>query len=217
MSSSRRRSATRATGDSTDAHAPTLGATAEVRLPAVRVTELTRRFGDVTALESISFDVRKGSCSGSWGPTVPARPPPCGCSPAYCAPTPATRRSAASASPGPRGGEAPHRLHVAALRAVWRSHGPRRTSTSTPTCIGVPRAERRGASGATVSPSPTWAPFERRLAGQALGRHEAEALALLRADPPARGAAAGRAHLRRRSDLPARPLAHPARDGGARG
>ena len=79
----------------------------------------------------------------------------------------------------------------------------------------VPRARARRAARAALrllQPRALPRPPRRR----ALGRHEAEARALLRAGPRAARAAARRADLRRRPDLAPRPLADRARDGGAR-
>ncbi len=160
---------------------------------------------------------RPASCSGWSAPTAPARRRRCACWPACCARAPATRSiggvSAWRATPS----AVKHRprLHVAALRPLRRPHGARRTSTSTPTSTEVPAGRAAGAARAALPllepravPGPAGRP--------ALGRHEAEARALVRARPRAASAAARRADLRRRPGLAPRPLAHRARDGGAR-
>jgi len=43
---------------------------------AIKVENLTKKFGDFTAVDGISFSVKPESCSGSSGPTARARPPP---------------------------------------------------------------------------------------------------------------------------------------------
>ena len=58
---------------------------------------LTRRYGDLVALDNLSFTVRGGQMFGFVGPTGPARPPPCGSSSACWKPTPA--RSAGADNP----------------------------------------------------------------------------------------------------------------------
>ena len=114
----------------------------------------------------------------------------------------------------PRAGEALDRLHVAALRPLRRPHRGRE-----PRLLRrpLPRAARR-AAGAARAPLPLLRARPVPVAARrpALGRHEAEARPLLLPHPRARDPAARRAHLRRGPDLAARPLAHRARDGGAR-
>ena len=75
-------------------------------------------------------------------------------------------------------------------------------------------ARRAAASGSSASR--TSGRSATGCAGAALRRHEAEARALLRADPRAASAAARRADLRRRPDLAPRPVADRARDGRPR-
>ena len=52
----------------------------------LELRDLARRYGDVVALDGVSFTVEPGSCSASSGPTAPARRPPCGSCSACCAP-----------------------------------------------------------------------------------------------------------------------------------
>ncbi len=115
---------------------------------------------------------------------------------------------------GPRGREAPHRVHVAALRTVRRSLGRREHRV-------LRRPLRRPARRTSHS---TRAPLRfleaRAIQGPARGQpvrgNEAEAVALLRSHSRAGGNVARRADLRRRPDLPAGALDHHPRDGGER-
>ena len=43
----------------------------------IEAHELTKRYGDKTAVDSISFTISPGSVTGSLGPTVPGSQPPC--------------------------------------------------------------------------------------------------------------------------------------------
>jgi hypothetical protein len=52
-------------------------------------TSLTRRYGDLVALDGLSVTVARGRRSGSSAPTGPARPPPCASSSACWSLTPA--------------------------------------------------------------------------------------------------------------------------------
>ena len=45
----------------------------------IQTENLTKRFGDFTAVDHISFEVRRGEIFGFLEPTGPGRPPRCGC------------------------------------------------------------------------------------------------------------------------------------------
>jgi hypothetical protein len=60
--------------------------------------KLSRRYGDVVALDDLSFTVREGQMFGFVAPTAPARPPPCGSSWACWRPTPGRSSGAAARS-----------------------------------------------------------------------------------------------------------------------
>ena len=53
----------------------------------IEAHDLTRKFGDFTAVAGVSFALQEGEIVGILGPTAPARPPPSACSPASCRPT----------------------------------------------------------------------------------------------------------------------------------
>ena len=77
---------------------------------------------------------------------------------------------------------------------------------------GVTPEERARALSALMEMT-ALGPFTARLAGQAVGRHEAEARAGVHAGPLARAAAAGRADRRRRSAVAARAVGDRAQSG----
>ena len=49
--------------------------------PAIQVTGLVKTYGDVRAVDGVSFEVNPGTVFGLLAPTVRARPRPCACSP----------------------------------------------------------------------------------------------------------------------------------------
>ncbi len=42
---------------------------------AVEVKELTKRYGELMAVNKVSFTIEEGEISGSWDRTEPGRPP----------------------------------------------------------------------------------------------------------------------------------------------
>ena len=46
---------------------------------AVEIQGLTKRYGAITAVDSLDLTVRQGSCSPCWASTAQARPPPSKC------------------------------------------------------------------------------------------------------------------------------------------
>jgi ABC-2 type transport system ATP-binding protein len=69
-------------------------------MAAITVQGLTKRFGDVLAVDQLDFAIDEGTWPASSAPTGPARPPPCGCSWGWSPPTPAPPPSAAGLAPG---------------------------------------------------------------------------------------------------------------------
>jgi ABC-type enterochelin transport system ATPase subunit len=55
----------------------------------LELQRLTRRYGDMDALDDLSFTVGEGQMFGFVGPNGPARPPPCASSSACWSLTPA--------------------------------------------------------------------------------------------------------------------------------
>ena len=50
----------------------------------IEVQQLTKRYGELTAINNISFSVASGQILGFLGPNGQERPPPCALSPASC-------------------------------------------------------------------------------------------------------------------------------------
>ena len=71
----------------------------------ISVRHLVKTFGELKAVDDISFDVRPARSSPSSGPTAPARPPPSRCSPRCSA-----RRAARSRSTGSTPPTQPHEV-----------------------------------------------------------------------------------------------------------
>lgn len=44
----------------------------------IEVKNLTKQYGEATAVDGLTFQVAKGEVFGLLGPAVPVRPPPCG-------------------------------------------------------------------------------------------------------------------------------------------
>ncbi len=57
----------------------------------IEVRGLTKRYGPVLAIDSLSFGIRAGSLTGSWAPMDPASQRRCGCSSAWTTRTAARR------------------------------------------------------------------------------------------------------------------------------
>ena len=68
-------------------------------MAAMSVQGLTKRFGDVLAVDQLTFQVDPGTVPASSVPTAPGRRPPCGCSSAWSARPPARPPSAAGRTP----------------------------------------------------------------------------------------------------------------------
>ncbi|GIT53162.1 MAG: hypothetical protein Ct9H300mP16_03220 [Pseudomonadota bacterium] len=51
--------------------------------PMVVFDQVSKRFGDVTAVDSIDLDIERGNSCPSWGLPVAAKPRPYGCLPVW--------------------------------------------------------------------------------------------------------------------------------------
>ena len=118
-------------------------------IEGMRVLELeglSKRYGDVVALDGLTFPVGRARCSGSSGPTARARPPPCASCSASWSQTPArcagradrsTRRSGAGSGTCRRSAGSTRRCACVS------------TSSTSPSCTGPIRS-------APASPADRW-------------------------------------------------------------
>ena len=189
--------------------------TARAGEPAVSVTGLTRTFGDLTALDALSFDVAAGELFGIVGPDGAGKTTTLRMLAGVLRPTAGDATVVGtSVAQDPEGVK--HRIAYMSQRfGLYGDLTVRENIEFYADLYGVPRKAPREAPRASVRVLAA-RPVREAARGGALGRNEAEALVMLRADPRARSPAAGRADVRRRPDLAARAVAHPARDGRER-
>ena len=91
---------------------------------AIEVRHLTRRFGDFVAVNDLTFDVRRGEIFGFLGSNGAGKSTTIRMLCGLLGPTSGTALvGGVDVSRDPEGGEAPHRLHVAAVLAVREAHG----------------------------------------------------------------------------------------------
>ena len=174
----------------------------------VEVRDLVRRFGTFTAVDHVSFDVRRGEIFGLLGPNGAGKTTTFRM---LCGLLPATGGTLAGGGrrPAPRArvGTPAHRLRRAEILALWPALRDARTSSSLPAptaCAGQRSAAASTGRCSSSSSTPTWPScasgqlpggYKQRLAMAAALLHEPR-------DPVSR-----RAHQRHRSAGAPRVLA----------
>ena len=104
---------------------------------SVDVKNLTKRFGDFTAVNGVSFRSRRARYSASWAPTARGKAPPSRCSAGILMPTSGERaRDGPRHHDGAGGDQEQHRVHVAEVLPLRRPDGRRRTSSSSAASTG---------------------------------------------------------------------------------
>ena len=142
-----------------------LGPATGASSPALELRGLTRRFGDITAVDGVDLAVARGELFGLLGPDGAGKSTLIRMLATVLAPTAGDAlvlgRSVVDRA---EGGHAAHRLHVAALQPLRRPHGGARTCASSRELRGVPRARARASARERLLEFAGLAGFEERQA-----------------------------------------------------